>query len=311
VGKSIGQSEKTEQSTYTQTETKRRIQMAPVETTANGLQAPLDVGHAGRAMCSVGGEHGIKQPAQCARHLPGVVPWQACLQVQRVAACQQRLQGGAQAIDIRAPIGLGAAILLRRRVARRTKQCGIPGLSGRVVARDAKVNQRDLLVRRQHNVAGLEIAEDHRRLHGVQRVQNLGKRIADAHGLWKAEMPLRLLAQASLQRLAGNVLHDQVPVVRVGQVLVEGRHTFEVFKARQHGNLAGKRLRGLDDLARAECTNFEALDRDIAVPPVVQVYGMVDNGEAAAPDLCLYVKALGQKRAHLKIARRVLPQPQA
>src|SRR5579884_3905802 len=82
------------------------------------------------------------------------------------------MQGRAQAIYIGTRRGLRATILFGCSVARRAKSGSIFLLSWLKVARDTKIDQINVLARGQHDVRGLEIAENDRWLTCMQIVQH-------------------------------------------------------------------------------------------------------------------------------------------
>src|SRR5579871_6920969 len=85
-----------------------------------------------------------------------------------VMAAEQVVQRRPQAVDIRLRGRLRLAVLLRRGITRRAKRYSISGLAGLEVARNAKIDQINISARRHHDISGLEVAKDNRRLARVQ-----------------------------------------------------------------------------------------------------------------------------------------------
>ena len=75
------------------------------------------------------------------------------------------MQGRPQAVDVRAGIGLSLTrVLLRRGIACCAHPQRILLLAGLEEAGDTEVNELDCAASVPHDVVGLQVAEDHRRL---------------------------------------------------------------------------------------------------------------------------------------------------
>jgi len=70
------------------------------------------------------------------------------------------VQCDTQRINVRPRIGLAATMLLRRCVAGRAHDLGVAGLAGLEEASDPEVDQLDLSLGCEHDVAGFQVAEN-------------------------------------------------------------------------------------------------------------------------------------------------------
>src|SRR5215469_13960134 len=128
-----------------------------------------------------------------------------------VISAEQLIQCTTQGIYVGASVGLGFAVLLWRSEAWGTQHLGISRAPRSKDPRDTKVDELDLAVGRQHDVAGLEIPEDDGRLLAVKIAEHRGDLLCPAQHIC-----LRQAAAAAacllvlLQRLAVNIVHDQI-----------------------------------------------------------------------------------------------------
>src|SRR5258707_7756957 len=112
-----------------------------------------------------------------------------------------------QRIDIRALIGLSAAILLWRGKARRAQQLRILRAGPAEQARNTKIDQLNTSIARQHNIAWLEVAENHWRLLAVQIFQHVAALARPAQHAAFRERSMIIFEQLFLSS-AGDILHD-------------------------------------------------------------------------------------------------------
>src|SRR5439155_1430166 len=90
-----------------------------------------------------------------------------------VTAGHEVMEGRAERIEIGSRVGLRAAVLLRRRIARAAVEQRILRGAFLESPRDPEVDQLDRAVRLDHDVGGLHVAEDDRRLLAVEIVEHV------------------------------------------------------------------------------------------------------------------------------------------
>src|SRR6266704_798745 len=138
-----------------------------------------------------------------------------------IVACQELVKHGSQAIDICLGGCLCSTVLFWGRIAGGTQGLCIPELSRFEVTGNAEVNEVEMSSRRAHDIGWFEIAENDRRLASVQVVEHCAELDANINDLfcWKASMPC--FVQVPLQRFALDEVCHEIPVLRIGKVVVQ------------------------------------------------------------------------------------------
>ena len=131
------------------------------------------------------------------------------------------MKHGSQAIDICLGSCLCPAVLFWCGIARGTQGLRIPGLPRFEVTGNAEVNEIEMSSGRAHDIRWFEIAENDRRLASVQVVEHCAELDANINDLlfWKAS--IHCFVQVPLQRFALNEVCHEIPVLRVGKVVVQ------------------------------------------------------------------------------------------
>ncbi len=147
------------------------------------------------------------------------------------------MQQRAQAVDIALGRCLRLAVLLWRGITRRAKGHRIFRLPGLELACDAEVDQVQVSLGGAHDIGRLEVAEDDRRLARVQVVQHVAQLECNTEHFieWQGARFSRRgtgggIPQVLLQRLTFDEVHYQVPVLGIGERIVDLRqiYVFEV-----------------------------------------------------------------------------------
>ena len=132
-----------------------------------------------------------------------------------------------------------------------------------------------------HDVGGLEVAEDDRRALHVQIVQRRAELLRPAHHLGLRQRPLRV-DQALLHRLPVDELHHEVVARALEEMRVDTR---QVGMAQPHEGirLEAESVERLLDFLRREAVLAHLLDGDGLV--VARVGRLIDGGHATLADL--------------------------
>src|SRR6266704_3918201 len=140
-----------------------------------------------------------------------------------IVACQELVKHGSQAIDICLGSCLCSTVLFWCGIAGGTQGFRINGLTRFAVTGNAEVNEIEMSSGRAHNIGWFEIAEDDRRLASVQVVEHCAELDANINDLlsWKAS--IHCFVQVPLQRFALDEVCHEIPVLRVGKVVVQAR----------------------------------------------------------------------------------------
>ena len=155
-------------------------------------------------------------------------------------ACEQLVQGRAQAVDICLLCRLRLAILFWGGVAGGAERAGILGLSWLEVACNAKVDQLWLTLQVDHDVAWLKVSIDNRRYLTVK----VPKHIADAlgpvdDGIFEKWFALSFFMEHVVQVVPLHVLHDQIVIEAFAEVVGDSNDV-PVFQIAQDLHLAFK-----------------------------------------------------------------------
>ncbi len=153
----------------------------------------------------------------------------------RVMTRQKLVQRGSQSVDIDAWGALCLAILFGRGIAGRAERGGIFGLAGFEVTRNAKIDQVDMPVGRQHDIGRFEVAEDDGRLAHMQVVEHAAKLDSDFQRFIDGQPVARQFFQVVFQCLAFDEVHDEVRTAHIGELLVDARQVGMRQAGKQHG----------------------------------------------------------------------------
>ena len=112
-------------------------------------------------------------------------------------------QGHAQGVQVRAPVGLGVAVLLRRGGGAGTHAAGVRVLAVLKLAGDAEVDEAHLPVGQEDDVLRLDVPVDHRGLLAVEDRQQGAELLpqGDAQRLRTAVLPLPPLGQGLSRKI--------------------------------------------------------------------------------------------------------------
>ena len=216
--------------------------------------------------------------------------------------------GGAEAVDVGTRIGLGLAVLFGGGIARGAERDGVLARFVFVFTRNTQVDQLHVAVGVKHDVAGLHVAVDHRRVLPMQVAYG----IADLqHPSLHIFFRLRpLLAHHLVKRLALNVVHHHIDVI-LGFLEVHDVHDAGMAEPRKQVGFTRQAL--LDRTAsRVGCVAVNLLDGPLLVAqPKV---GCKEHPARAAPAdkaenlvAALYDIALNQAALTMLAHQRSLP----
>ena len=157
----------------------------------------------------------------------------------RIAAGQQMMHRGGQRVEIRARLDL-AHVLFGRRVADRA-DLRAPS-TGWQEARDSEIDQHRAAVLVDHDIAGLQIAVNYRRLLPVQKFEHVEHLARPSQHLVLGDFALGAqLVEHVLQIAARDKFHHQIMARVLGEV-IDQRRDARMRQPREHVGLAGEVL---------------------------------------------------------------------
>src|SRR5438132_2718799 len=143
------------------------------------------------------------------------------LNIQGLFSCQQGLQGRAETIDVRLHGALRLAILLRSGVAWRAKRACVLRLLRSILAGNTKIDEVEASLSIHHNIGRFDIPKDDRRTACMQILQYVTEGDTDRQRLCHRKASMPYLRQQIVQRLSFNIIHDHIPMLGVGKMVID------------------------------------------------------------------------------------------
>lgn len=198
-------------------------------------------------------------------------------------ACQQRLQGRSQTIDVGLRCGLGFSILFWRCITGRAKRHGVFALSKSIAASNTEVNQIDLSSAGPHDIGWLDIAKYNGLFKGMQILERLAQGDPNAQHLISGQTTTTSFCEALFEGLSLDILEDDIPVIRIGEMVIQAGYVFMIQITKER-NFAIIGIGCIDDLLRAQRGERNLLENNQSVG-LLDILGFVNGAEASLANL--------------------------
>src|SRR6266487_1272495 len=227
----------------------------------NALQFLLDGCHTGRPFACVHRHHLHNQFLELDKDWMTEELQRCKLKrcVRWIITREQLRKGNYQGVDIGAGSGLRLAVLFWRGIASRAERGGILCLSWLEMASDTEVNQVNMSIRGQHDVSGLQVAENNGWLAHMQVFEHHAKLDADFKHFLNRQLSSLDLAKMLFQGFAFNEIHHQVPASHIGELLVDTRQV-RVSQTGEQQRFTFESLGGFNEFLRAQAALAHLLD---------------------------------------------------